>query len=341
MSDATPIAELDYNLPEELIAQTAIEPRDASRLLVVDGMQDATFSDLPSLLRSGDLLVVNRTRVRAARLSGHKTASGGAVEVLLLRRRPSGWEALIKPARRIRTGTELQLGELRGVVTSDPVDGVVSLDITAPGGHDVEDLLPRLGSIPLPPYFHGRLTSAERYQTMFAKTVGSAAAPTAALHFTPELVAALTEGGVTVTEVELEVGLDTFRPISAETLEDHEIHTERYTVPEEAVAAIETTRRTGGRVVAVGTTVVRTLETAAAGGRLSAGSGVSSLFITPGYRFGVVEAMITNFHAPRTSLIALIAAAIGPGWRTVYETAIERRYRFLSFGDAMLIEGLL
>ncbi len=339
MSRTTPTSSLDYDLPPERIAQEAIEPRDAARLLVVDGLRDLTFRQLPSLLDPGDLLVVNRTRVRAARLRGHKKDSGGAVEVLLLRRRSDDeWEALVKPARRIRIGTEVGFSQLDGVVTSDPEDGVVRLRLTAPAGSDVDDVLPHVGSVPLPPYFHGALADPERYQTVFAKTVGSAAAPTAALHFTPRLIDDLATAGVVFAEVELEVGVDTFRPIATETLESHLMHSERYTVPEAVAQQIAVTQTRGGRIVAVGTTVVRTLETAAAHGVVEPGSGHSELFIMPGYRFRAVDALITNFHAPRTSLIALVAAAIGPSWRGVYEHAVREEFRFLSFGDAMFID---
>lgn len=340
MSRTTPTSSLDYHLPPERIAQAAIEPRDASRLLMVDGLRDIPFRELPSLLERGDLLVVNRTRVRAARLIGRKKESGGAVEVLLLRRRGDEWEALIKPARRIRAGAELTFGELVGVVTTDPVDGVVEVGLSVKGGGDVDDLLTQVGSVPLPPYFHGVLADPERYQTVFAKTVGSAAAPTAALHFTPRLLADLATAGVSVAEVELEVGLDTFRPIAVDRLENHVMHSEKYVVPEAAADQILATERRDGRVVAVGTTVVRTLETAARHGAVEAGSGSSDLFIAPGYRFRAIDALITNFHAPRTSLIALVAAAIGPSWRTVYEHAVRNELRFLSFGDAMFIDGL-
>ena len=331
--------EFDYDLPEAAIAQAAIEPRDAARLLVTSSMQDRTFRDLPQMLDPGDLVVVNRTRVRAARLTGHKPATGGAVELLLLRRLDiERWEALIRPARRIRPGVFLDFDRIAGEVLNSPADGVVTVRLTTQNG-DVEDLLPNAGEVPLPPYFHGRLDDSERYQTVFAKTVGSAAAPTAGLHFTPEVIAELGMRGVDIAEVDLEVGLDTFRPMAVEEIEEHRIHRERYDVPEEVAAAVAATRRRGGRVVAIGTTVVRTLETAACGdGLVRAGGGESSLFIKPGYRMAVVDAAITNFHAPRTTLIALVAAMLGPVWREVYATALERGYRFLSFGDAMAID---
>ena len=365
--------DFDYRLPEAAIAQTAIEPRDHSRLLDVRLDRDRRFADLPDMLEPGDLLVVNRTRVRAARLQGRRLDSGGAVEALLLRRLvPAGggsedtegeatdweatdWEALVRPARRLRPGIRIAFGPrtddgptgeeptaevLPGEILTDPVDGLVTLRLTG-SAQDVEQAVAAHGAVPLPPYFHGALADPERYQTMFASTVGSAAAPTAGLHFTPALVARLTDAGIGIAEVELDVGLDTFRPMTVDEVGDHVIHRERFRIPEATAVAHRRTRRSGGRIVAVGTTVVRTLETAGnPDGTIEPGEGESSLFITPGYRFGAIDAMITNFHAPRTTLIALVAAAIGPQWRRVYESALQRDYRFLSFGDAMFISAL-
>ena len=332
--------ELDYVLPETAIAQEAIEPRDESRLLVANTLEDRRFTGLPDLLDAGDLLVVNRTRVRAARLHGLRVDTGGAVELLLLRRLDTTrWEALVRPARRMRPGVEIGCGDITATVTGDPVDGLVPVTIETTGA-DVEDLLPTLGETPLPPYFHGTLADPERYQTIFAKSIGSAAAPTAGLHFTPRLVERLGDVGVIMAEVELDVGLDTFRPMTVDHIRDHAIHRERYRIPEETARIHTETRRRGGRVVAVGTTVVRTLETAAHGDEIVAGEGESALFITPGYRFRAVDAIVTNFHAPRTTLIALVAAALGDHWRTVYDTALARGYRFLSFGDALYIDGI-
>ncbi len=330
-------ADFWYELPDEAIAQTAIEPRHAARLLVVPELDDRRFSDLPQLLAPGDLLVVNRTRVRAARLRGRKE-TGGAVEALLTKRLDvERWQALIRPARRIRVGTRLDFDRIDGVVLSEPQDGVVTLGLRARVG-DVDDHLPEIGELPLPPYFHGSLSDEDRYQTMFAKSVGSAAAPTAGLHFTPPVIEALRARGVEVTEVELDVGLDTFRPISAERIEDHVMHREAFRVPAAAADAIGATRSRGGAVVAVGTTVVRTLETAAEpDGVVGATEGTSGLFITPGYRFRVVDRLLTNFHAPGTTLIVLLAAFAGAGWRRAYEHALRQGYRFLSFGDAMLV----
>ncbi len=333
-------ADYRYDLPASAIAQAAIEPRDSARLVLAATLEDRRFFDLPELLTPGDLLVVNRTRVRAARLRGVKTATGGAVEALLIRRRDGDhWEALVKPARRIRPGTELDLGDLHGRVIEGPDEGVVVMELCAESGN-VEETLARTGSVPLPPYFHGVLDDPERYQTVYAATVGSAAAPTAGLHFTPALLTRLAERGIERTEVDLEVGLDTFRPMTVPSIDEHTMHEERYVVPEAAAEAIAAVRRRGGRVVAVGTTVVRALETAAGeSGLVRAGSGGSDLFITPGYRFEVVDAVITNFHAPGTTLIVMVAAMLGSRWRRVYEHALEAGYRFLSFGDAMYIES--
>lgn len=331
-------ADFDYELPEAAVAQAAIEPRDAARLLVASSLEDRTFRDLPGLLVPEDLLVVNRTRVRPARLRGHKAPSGGAIELLLSKRIDADrWEALIRPARRIRAGQELRFGDIRGLVLTDPDRGVVTVALEA-GTTDVDDALVVDGEVPLPPYFRGSLATPDRYQTMFAKAVGSAAAPTAGLHFTPSLAEDLRERGIGIAEVDLEVGLDTFRPMEAGPIADHRMHRERFSVPAATVEAIERTRHLEGRVVAVGTTVVRSLETAAGVSGLTAGEAESGLFITPGYRLRVVDAVITNFHAPRTTLLVMIAALLGPRWREVYAHALDGGYRFLSFGDAMFID---
>ena len=327
----------DYDLPLEAIAQAAIEPRDAARLLVAGSLDDRLFTDLPGLLDPGDLVVVNNTRVRPARVFARKE-TGGAVEVLLTKRIDEiRWEALVRPARRIRAGTEMSADALTMTVVTEPDRGVVIVEIAA--DDDVDDVLVEIGEVPLPPYFHGTLDDDERYQTMFARATGSAAAPTAALHFTPAVVDALHSRDVHIAEVELDVGLDTFRPMGEGSITDHEMHRERYTVPGATAEAVTEAKQRGSRVVAVGTTVVRTLETAAGvDGHLQPGSGSTELFITPGYEPRVIDAVVTNFHAPRTTLIVMIAALIGPRWRDVYDHAIETGYRFLSFGDAMYIE---
>ena len=329
----------DYMLPASAIAQEPLEPRDRARLLRCTRREDRLFRELPDILCAGDLLVVNRTRVRAARLHGIKEGTGGAVELLLLRRVDERrWEALARPARRIRAGTVIDCDGLRAEVLTDPERGEVILALDAAGG-DVEAAVADVGEIPLPPYFHGDLPDPERYQTVFARNVGSAAAPTAALHFTRELVGRLQEAGLSFAEVELEVGLDTFRPIGTSTISDHTMHTELWEVPEKTARAIAETRRRGKRVIAVGTTVVRTLESAAVAGALvRAGRGDTDLFISPGYELQVVDAVLTNFHAPRTTLIVMIAALLGEQWRDLYNHALQAGYRFLSFGDAMLIE---
>ena len=338
-SGAVHIDEFRYDLPPAAIAQAAIEPRDSARLLVTSSREDRRFGDLPELLEPGDLLVVNRTRVRAARLVGHRADTGGRVELLLLRSGAGGsWEALARPARRLRPGVAITFGDVTGSVVAGPDAGVVTVEFSIDAG-EVEHWVQAVGSVPLPPYFSGTLPDPGRYQTMFADRVGSAAAPTAALHFTPRLVAALTARGIEIAGVALDIGLDTFRPIATDDVADHVMHRERYEVPEATADAIASARRRNGRVVAVGTTVVRTLETAASErGAVRAGEGISDLFIAPGYRPRVVDALITNFHAPGTSLVVLVAALLGDRWREVYDGALDRGYRFLSFGDAMLID---
>ncbi len=331
-------SEFDYDLPDRLIAQEPIEPRDSSRLLDTRDLSDRRFSDLPSILRSGDLLVVNKTRVRPARLIGSKSTTGGRVEALLLRRRDDGnWDALVRPARRLRRGVHLRFGEIEAVLVSDPEGGSAVVALDAPV--EIEEALTRWGEIPLPPYINRRLDDPGRYQTLWAEAPGSAAAPTAGLHFTPRLMEAVTEAGVETATIELEIGLDTFRPISVDRITDHRMHREVIRVDGAVADAVERTRQRRGRVVAVGTTSVRALEAAAAGGgAVSPLSGETDLFLHPGAEFSVVDALVTNFHMPRSSLIVMIAGFMGPGWRTAYEVAVERGYRFLSFGDAMFCE---
>ncbi len=331
-------AEYDYALPPDRIAQSGIEPRDASRLLIASTLEEIAFRDLGTLLREGDLVVVNRTRVRHARLSGTRRGTGGRIDVLLARRvDDTRWEALLRPSRRLDEGAVIDVADRSVTLLSDPQQGVATVSITP--ADDVEDFIETAGAVPLPPYIRRDLDDPDRYQTMFAESVGSSAAPTAALHFTPAVVEDLGRRGVALASVELDVGLDTFRPMTTDRVEDHVIHTERIHVPESTVSAVADARRRGGRVVAVGTTVTRTLETAADGsGGILPFDGHTSLFIAPGYRPRVIDAMITNFHAPRTSLLVMIAALIGPGWRDVYAHAIEHGFRFLSFGDAMYVE---
>ena len=317
--------EFDYELDPERIAQVPVNPRDRSRLLDARDLSDHRFADLPTLLEPGDLVVVNRSRVRAARLHGVKSATGGQVEALLLGPLTDDrWRAMVRPARRLRPGLVLEFGSITAIVDEAPREGVVVLHLKAEG--DLEEAISRVGTIPLPPYITSALADPERYQTIFAREVGSAAAPTAGLHFTEEVVNGLEERGIEVVSLELRVGLDTFRPITSDRVEDHQIHTEEFSIPASTRQAIASCR---GRVVAVGTTVVRALES-------NPDHPTTDLFITPGFEFKTVDLMVTNFHLPRTSLLVLLAAFMGPGWRETYEVARERNYRFASFGDAML-----
>lgn len=346
------VADFDYDLPPELIAQTPVEPRDASRLLVVERatgrLYHRTFRDLGEFLRPGDLLVVNDTRVIRARLHGQREPSGGRVEVFLLRRLAGGtgeaWECLVRPGRRLRTGATVSFGprgELKGRILAETEGGKREVVFTSPEG-DAAGWLERLGEVPLPPYITTPLSDGERYQTVYACHEGSVAAPTAGLHFTPELLARLETQGIRRTALTLHVGLGTFRPVQAETVEEHVMHSEYWELPSVAADAVNTARRAGDRVVAVGTTACRTLESAAKdlpeGGELVAGHGWTDLFIYPGYRFRAVDALLTNFHLPRSTLLMLVSALAGPDLiRHAYEEAVRERYRFFSFGDAMLI----
>lgn len=336
------VAAYDYDLPAELIAQEPVEPRDASRLMVVyrktGTIEHRFFSDLPEYLAPGTLLMMNDTKVLPARLVGRKE-TGGRVEILLLRRRQDGlWEALAKPSRRLRPGTELDFGAgLRVVMEGYGPEGTRLVRLRAEG--DELAALARVGEVPLPPYIHRRLDDPERYQTVYAQHAGSAAAPTAGLHFTPRLLERLASGGVRREYVTLHVGLGTFRPVTVERVDDHVMHSEWYEVSERAAQAVDAARREGKPVVAVGTTTCRTLESAATDdGRLLPGTGETDLFIRPGFRFRVTDALITNFHLPRSSLLMLVAAFAGYDlMRRAYQVAVEERYRFFSFGDAMLI----
>jgi S-adenosylmethionine:tRNA ribosyltransferase-isomerase len=333
--------ELDYELPADLIAQQPLAERDASRLLVVErggALTHRVFRDLADLLAPGDLLVVNDSRVLPARLLGHKAGSGGQVELLLLRpTAPGQWECLARPGRRLRSGTVVEFEELRATLLARLGEGLWTVAFDPPEA--LRPTLDRLGAMPLPPYIHARLDDPERYQTVYAREDGSAAAPTAGLHFTPALLSRLAERGVGRASVTLHVGLDTFRPVQCARVEDHPMHREHWQVPLEAADAIAATKAAGRRVVAVGTTVVRTLESAAlADGAVSAGEGWTDLLITPGHRFRAVDALLTNFHLPRTTLFALVCAFAGSEpIRAAYAEAIAARYRLLSFGDAMLL----
>lgn len=335
-------AEFVYDLPSDRIAQSPAEPRDSARLLRGSDLTHWAVRDLPDLLQPGDLVVVNETRVRAARLVGRRDPTGGRVEFLLLGREGSNWKALLRPARRIRAGSVILIGPLRARIATDPVAGMVELELELEGGkggwRDVEAAIAGTGQVPLPPYIHRTLQDPERYQTVFGSRVGSAAAPTAGLHLTARTLNGLAERGIGTARVELRIGIDTFRPITVEHVADHEMHSEWIEVPESTLRRIVETRSAGGRVVAVGTTVVRALETACAGGTIEPYRGPTSLYITPGYRFGVVDLLMTNFHMPSSSLLVLVAAFVGDSWRRIYQTALDEGYRFLSFGDAMLLE---
>jgi len=338
----------DYALPPERIAQQPLAERDASRLLHLPAgggpPEDRAFCELPDLLRPGDLLVVNQTRVRAARLRA-RTENGGALELLVLRRLDDQgrYACLVRPGRRLRPGRTVQLGEgLRATVEGDAAGhpGARVVHLTDAGG-DVDAAIERLGRVPLPPYIHGDIADPERYQTVFAATPPeSAAAPTAGLHFTPRVLDALEQRGVQTARVRLEVGLGTFAPIRAERIDEHAMHEERYELPTDTARAVVATRRRGGRVVAVGTTAVRTLETCAdpeRPGQVIAQQGSTGLYLRPGVPFQVVDGLLTNFHAPRSSLVVLVAAFAGiERWRAAYDHALAQGYRFLSFGDCML-----
>ena len=338
-------SDFDYHLPEELIAQTPLAQRDLSRLLVYDraagSVGHRVFRDIVEYLNPGDVLVVNDTRVIPARIVGKRPETGGKMEFLLLRRlQGDDWEALAKPARRARPGAVFEFGDgrLRAEVLAEGEEGMRSIRLRYEGVF--EEALDAVGAMPLPPYIHERLRDPERYQTVYARERGSAAAPTAGLHFTPELLAQLEEKGVHKTSVLLHVGLGTFRPVAAEDLSDHKMHSEYYEITPEAAARINAARASGHRIVAVGTTSARTLETAAGpDGVVRPGSGWTDIFITPGYRFKAVDALITNFHLPRSTLLMMISAFAGDreAMLGVYETAVRERYRFFSFGDAMLI----
>jgi S-adenosylmethionine:tRNA ribosyltransferase-isomerase len=339
----------DYSLPAELIAQEPAEPRDASRLLVVDrargAWEDRTFGDLPELLRAGDCLVANRSRVIPARLLGTAVEGGRPVELLLLRPVGEGrWEALVQPGRRCRMGARVELagGAARALIVGEAATGARVVEIEGPW--PVRELLERHGLPPLPPYItrHDapKPEDRERYQTVYARDDGSVAAPTAGLHFTPELLARLADRGVAVHYLTLHVGPGTFRPLRATRLDEHRMEAEPIEIPEATARAVQEAKRDGRRVVAVGTTTTRALEWAMGeDGRLRAGAGAADLFIRPGHRFRAVDALITNFHLPRSTLLVLVAAlARRDRILDAYRHAVAAGYRFYSYGDAMLIQ---
>ncbi|MBI4312646.1 MAG: tRNA preQ1(34) S-adenosylmethionine ribosyltransferase-isomerase QueA [Chloroflexi bacterium] len=339
-------SDFDYSLPRESIAQTPVEPRDHARLLRLDRSTGALshhhFYDLPSLLRKGDLLVLNDSRVLPARLYGRRAGTGGQVELLLLRReRPGVWQCLGRPGRGLRVGAMVECdGGLQARVVERGGDGLLWVELSD------EARVEQVGRMPLPPYIHAPLLDKERYQTVYAdrRKTGSAAAPTAGLHFTPELLERLAGAGVETAYVTLHVGLDTFRPVEEDDPREHKLHTEFWEMPGAAAEAVTRARAEGRRIVAVGTTTVRTLEQAAllaeqAGdGALRAGGGWADLFILPGHRFRLVDALVTNFHLPRSSLLMLVSAFAGrERVLEAYQAAVEAGYRFYSFGDAMLV----
>ena len=339
-------ADFDFDLPEELIAQTPLEKRDASRLLVVDketgAFSDQHFDQIIDQLQPGDALVMNNTRVLPARLYGIKPETGGHVELLLLKNtQGDDWEVLAKPAKRLRVGAQISFGD--GRLTATVVE---ELDH---GGRIVRfgyegiflEVLESLGEMPLPPYIHEKLADRERYQTVYAKENGSAAAPTAGLHFTEELLEQIAAKGVKLVYLTLHVGLGTFRPVSVNSLDDHEMHSEFYSLSEEAAQTLRQVKANGGRVIAVGTTSIRTLETIGSKfqGQIQADSGWTNIFIKPGYDWKVVDAFSTNFHLPKSTLVMLVSAFAGRSLTLeAYEHAIAERYRFFSFGDAMFIK---
>lgn len=338
------VSDFDYDLPPHLIAQTPVEPRDSARLMVLDRANGAlrhhTFRHLPELLRPGDVLVANDSRVLPARLRGVRAGSGGAVEALLLHEdAPDQWTALVRPGRRIRRGDRLIFAG--GALTADVLErldgGERRLLLRAASG-TVRDAIHQAGVTPLPPYIHAPLSDPDRYQTVYARDEGSVAAPTAGLHFTPELLRRLHERGVTMSHVTLHVGAGTFKPIQGDELDGHRMHAEWAELDTETAAYLNVARAEGRRIVVVGTTTVRVLETAAAGGMICSFRGWTEIFIKPGHAFRAVDALITNFHLPRSTLLALVSAFAGKERiDAAYAEAIAQDYRFYSFGDAMLI----
>lgn len=335
----------DFHLPEELIAQTPLPDRAASRLMVLDkrtgAIRHETFRNIISYLNPGDCLVLNDTRVMPARLYGEKEETGGTVEVLLLKQLDGDrWETLVKPGKRVKPGTKLTFGG--GKLQA------VCLDTLEHGGRVLEfsydglfyEVLAELGEMPLPPYIKEKLDDPERYQTVYAREIGSAAAPTAGLHFTEELLDAIREKGVHIVFITLHVGLGTFRPVQVDEVEKHDMHAEFYQMSEETAETLNRVREQGGRIIAVGTTSTRTLETIAGkhNGRFVAESGWTDIFIYPGYEFKGIDGLVTNFHLPKSTLIMLVSALAGrENILHAYQVAVKERYRFFSFGDAMLI----
>lgn len=338
------LEDFDYELPEPLIAQVPLAQREASRLLVLhknDGSYEhRQFTDLINYLRAGDALVLNNTKVLPARLLGHKVPGGAVVEILLLKQRDAHtWETIVRPGKRLRPGAEVVFGsgELRARIVEILPDGGRLVRFSYTG--IFQELLDRLGEMPLPPYIKEKLTDKNRYQTVYAQEDGSAAAPTAGLHFTPDFLQQITAKGVSLVYLTLHVGLGTFRPVKVKRIEEHQMHSEYYHLSAEAAALLNQCKQRGGRIFAVGTTTCRTLETvASASGEIEAGSGWTDIFIYPGYRFKAIDALLTNFHLPKSTLLMLVAAFAGrENVLRAYQEAVQAKYRFFSFGDAMLI----
>lgn len=335
-----------YDLPENLIAQTPVEPRDSSRLMVLHKtsgkIEHKIFKDLRDYLEPGDCLVINDTRVIPARIYGVKEETGAVVEFLLLSQKENDvWECLCKPGKRAKTGTRFSFGEgklLGEVVAIDRDEGNRFVKFSCDG--NIYAVLDEIGSMPLPPYIKEKLEDKERYQTVYSKELGSAAAPTAGLHFTPDMLEEIRKKGVNIAEITLHVGLGTFRPVKVEDVTKHKMHTEHYIVPQEAADMINRTKKNKGRVIAVGTTSCRTIESVAAkNGCICADEDDTSIFIYPGFEFKCMDALITNFHLPESTLIMLVSAFAGyDNIMNAYNTAVKEKYRFFSFGDAMFIE---
>ncbi|WP_418753803.1 tRNA preQ1(34) S-adenosylmethionine ribosyltransferase-isomerase QueA [Eshraghiella crossota] len=338
------LKDFNYDLPEELIAQDPLEDRSSSRLMVLHKdtgrIEHKIFRDIIDYLNPGDCLVINDTKVIPARLMGIKEDTGAAIEVLLLKRNADDvWECLVKPGKKARTGARIVFGE--GLLVGEIVDVIEDGNRMIKFHYEgiFEEILDKLGQMPLPPYITHKLQDKNRYQTVYAKNEGSAAAPTAGLHFTKELLEKIKEKGVNVVSITLHVGLGTFRPVKVDKIEEHRMHTETFNISKEAADTINRTRAAGGRVIAVGTTSCRTLESAAADdGTIPARSGDTDIFIYPGYKFKAIDCLITNFHLPESTLIMLVSALAGrDNIMNAYETAVKERYRFFSFGDAMFI----
>lgn len=335
-----------YDLPKELIAQTPVEPRDSSRLLVLDKItgqiEHKHFYDIPDYLQEGDCLIANDSRVIPARIYGTKIPTGANVEFLLLHQVENNkWETLCKPGKKAGIGTSFSFGDglLTGTVTDVKEDGNRIVDFVCRDSETIYEALDKIGKMPLPPYITEELKDQERYQTVYSHELGSAAAPTAGLHFTTELMKRLEEKGVKIGYVTLHVGLGTFRPVKVEDVTKHKMHSEHYEIPKETARLIRETKQKGGRVIAVGTTSCRTLESvAAAYGEIRPCEGFTDIFIYPGYTFKALDGLITNFHLPESTLIMLVSAFAGyENIMRAYKTAVAEKYRFFSFGDAMLI----